>query len=120
MYNKAIESVTLPPSIGDIPEQLFNDQYGLDASTYKSYKVVIPMMSGVITEIAVIEATDGNVEIVKAALEARLNTLKNGGAFYPSHVEIVQKGQIVTKDNFVMLVADEAVESIVANFTAAE
>ncbi len=116
-YAQAVSGVTLPPSLADIPEILFKDTYKLDPSTYISYKIVIPQMSSVITEIAVVEAAPGQVEAVKAKLQARLDALKNGGAFYPSHVEIVSKGRVVTHGNFVMMVADEAVNTIVANFS---
>ena len=115
-YAQTLEGVTLPPSLTDIPEPLFKDMYKLDPATYSSYKIMMPQMSGVITEIAIVEATEGNVEAVKTQLQARLDALKNGGAFYPSHVEIVSKGQVVTNGNFVMMVADESVDTIVANF----
>ncbi len=116
MFNKAVSGVELSPSLADIPESLFNDMYALDPSTYASYKVMLPQMSAVITEIAVVEATAGNVQAVQAKLQARLDALQNN-AFYPSHVEIASKAKLVTKGNFVMMVADEQVATIVANFS---
>lgn len=116
MFNKAVKGVTLPPSLADIPDNLFADMYGLDASTYSSYKIMVPKMSGNITEIAIVEAKAGQVAAVEEKLKARLSALQNGGAFYPAHVEIVNKGKVVTNGNFVMMVADENVTSIVNNF----
>lgn len=118
LYNKIIEGVELP-MLAAKDETMVADTYGIDMSMLADFTVMGPVMSAHITEIGVFHVADeANVEAVKTAVEGRLDALKNGGAFYPEHVEIVNKGQVVVNGNFVLLVADSAVEDIVANFNA--
>lgn len=108
------------PNLMEMTEDTFKDVYGIDTALLEEYKVMAPMMTGTITEIAVLKVKDAsNIETVRAGVEKRLEYLQNGGAMYPSHVDIVQKGQIVTKGNFVCFVADEQVDTLIANFKEA-
>ena len=118
VYAKITEGMEMP-SLQAPPAEIFSDVYGMDTTLLTDYIVMQPMMSGVITEIGVFQVADpANVGAVVEKANARLDALKNGGAFYPSHVEIVEKGQVVSNGNYVLFVADEKVDTIVANFNA--
>ncbi len=116
IYTKIIEGLEMP-HLQSPPDEIFNDTYGIDTDLLTDYIVMQPMMSGVITEVAVFQVKDAkDLETVMEGVNKRLDGLKNGGAFYPSHVEIVEKGQVVSKGNYVLFVADEQVDTIVENF----
>lgn len=119
VYDTVVSGLELPRLL-EMSEDLFKDTYGIDMSLIEDYKVMAPAMSGTITEIAVIKVKDAaNVSTVAANVNTRLDNLKNGGAFYPSHVEIAEKGQVVTKGNYILFVADTNVDAMVSNFNNA-
>jgi hypothetical protein len=106
--------------LGESDATMIEDMYGLDFSLVEDFKVMQPLMSGRITEVAVFKVKDSsNVAKVAASCQSRLDYLRNGGAWYPSHVDIVTDyAEIVTVGNYVLFVADEACETIIANFKA--
>ena len=112
IYNQLIEGIELG-KLAPITPELFADSYGIDESMLVDYKVMVPVISAVITEIGVFQATEGNVDAVEAAVKQRLEKLQNGGAFYPEHVEIANKGQVIKKGNYVIFIADQYVDEMV-------
>lgn len=84
-----------------------------------------PMMSGIVCEIALVEVKNSSdVAAVKAIFQARIDYQvgddKNlGGAFYPAAIEGWQNNsRIVSHGNYIMLIAYDRCDDIVAQFNA--
>ncbi|OON99814.1 MAG: hypothetical protein ATN35_10535 [Epulopiscium sp. Nele67-Bin004] len=119
VYNATVDGVGMTPMVMDADDSLVVDLYGVDLSLVTDYKVIMPAMTGQITEIAVFRVEDmEDVNTVAQNLTSRVQDLQNGGAFYPSHIEIVNEAQVVVHQNYVLMAVDEEVAQLVANFNS--
>ena len=67
-------------------------------------------------EIAVFQVKHSKyIQTVLPYVKKRLAAIQND-AFYPMQVELAQKGKIVTKGNYILLVIDENADKIINNF----
>lgn len=118
VYTKVVAGVDLPATM-DLDSELINDMYGIDTSMLKSYKVVAPMMSAHITEIAVFEVKDAaDIEKVKAGITKRGGDI-DPRHLYPSLQEAYENRQTVVKGNYVFFAMDNNIDALVANFNDA-
>ena len=103
----------------EMDSAMLGDIYGLDTSILKSFKVVAPMMSAHITEIAVFEVNNASdIQTVKNAIEYRTGGI-DPRHLYPSLQEAFDNRQTVVKDNYVFFAMDASVDTLVANFNNA-
>ena len=80
--------------------------------------VYMPLITGVVSEYALLECADKNAaEQAADILEARVRAQAEGGAWYPESVENWAKAKVITKGNYVaMIAAGELTDSIAADF----
>lgn len=105
----------------------FLDYYypGLADIATKQQVIYTPMITAVVCEIALVEVADSaDVEAVKAIFQNRIDYQVGtddvpGGAWYPMSIEGWRNSsRIVSNGNYVMLIAYEGCDSIVASFNA--
>ncbi|ONI38602.1 hypothetical protein AN639_07420 [Candidatus Epulonipiscium fishelsonii] len=118
IYENILKDIVVTDEIGELPPDGLEDLYiGLDETMLTDSIVMLPLMSGQITEIAVFQVEDiKNIEAVTTAVEARLSTIQNGGAFYPEQIDVANEGQVLGREHYVILIVDPEVEEIVNNF----
>lgn len=80
------------------------DVLGLDESWYDAAVVEVPMMTNSVDMFAILHATEGNLEKVKAAMENYKNYLINDSFQYPSNMPKIQATVVETlNDEYVVL-----------------
>lgn len=98
------------------------DQYfpGLSAVATEQSQVYVNMMSMNMGEMALVQVKDSkDVDTVKAIFQARIDSMAQGGAWYPQCVELwTNNAQVVSNGNYIMMVASEDCDSIVKDFNA--
>ncbi len=105
----------------EMPEMLEGFYPGLTAIQTKQCMVLMPMISAVPYEVALIEvANTSDVEAVKAILQARIDSQTDPMAMnYPMIVENWEtNSRIVSNGNYIMLVAAEMCDTFVEKFNA--
>lgn len=98
-----------------------NDLYpGIDDIATEQLIILQPMMGAVVCEIALAEVTDtADVAAVEEIFQTRIDMQVDGGAWYPESIEGWQNNsRIVTKGNYVMLIAWSLCDDAVADFEA--
>ena len=80
----------------------------------------INMMTMNTSEIVLVEVTDsGDVDAVKEILQARVDAQVEGGAWYPSAIDVWQNNsRIVSNGSYVMLIVHPDCDAIVSDFNA--
>ncbi len=107
--------------LAEMPEMLEGYYAGLSAIETKQMMVLMPMISAVPYEIALIEvANESDVESVKAIFQSRIDSqLDPMGMNYPMIVENWElNSRIVSNGNYIMLVASELCDTFVEKFNA--
>lgn len=118
VFDKTIAGIELPMNM-EMDGTMLTDLYGIDTSLLKSYKVVAPVMSAHITEIAIFEVKDAsNIEQIKAGIEKRTGGM-NPQFMYPSLAETYENRKTVVSGNYVFFAMDSSVDALVANFQSA-
>ena len=99
---------------------LDNYYAGLSSVATEQSQVYINMMSMNIGELAVVQVKDSkDVATVKAIFQARIDSMVNGGAWYPEPTRIwTEQSRVVSNGNYVMMVVGEDCDSIVKDFNA--
>ena len=100
---------------------LVASQYpGLENLELKQQVLYAPMMSAVVSEIALVEAAnDEDAAAVEEIFQTRIDTQVDGGAWYPETIQgWVDHAQVVRNGNYVMLIANENSDAIVEAFEA--
>lgn len=115
-FNAIYATVGDGPYMELLDEQFLIDFYGIDPSLYNSFAFSKAMMMTNIDEICIIEATDGNVDAVKAILTARAENVANPAFNYPSNIEIAENYVILVKGNFVMYAVGTFVDDFASKF----
>lgn len=110
------------PSLVPMPEEMFNDTFGIDTSLLKDYYVGMPMMNVHATEIAIFEVNnEADVDTVMAGIEKRQKALEEQWKSYlPDQYELVQNYKTAVKGNKILFVISDQADAIVENFNAAK
>ena len=80
--------------------------------------VYMPLITGVVSEYALLQCADReNAEKAAALLQSRVDTQAQGGAWYPESMENWSKARVIVKGNYVaMIAAGDATDDIAADF----
>ena len=99
---------------------LDNAYAGLSAISTEQRLVYVCMMTNNPGEFALIQVKDSkDVATVKSILQARIDYMINGGAYYPATTEMwTQNSTVVSNGNYVMMVVNEDKQAIVDSFNA--
>lgn len=99
---------------------LDNYYAGMSSVATEQSQVYINMMSMNMGEISLVQVKDSkDVATVKAVFQARIDSMVNGGAWYPEPTRIwSEQSRVVSNGNYVMMVVGEDCDSIVKDFNA--
>ena len=99
---------------------LDNYYAGLSSVATEQRQVYINMMSMNMGELAVVQVKDSkDVATVKAIFQAHIDSMVNGGAWYPAPNRIwSEQSRVVSNGNYVMMVVGEDCDAIVKDFNA--
>lgn len=99
---------------------LDNYYAGLSSVATEQSQVYINMMSMNMGEISLVQVKDSkDVATVKAIFQAHIDSMVNGGAWYPEPTRIwSEQSRVVSNGNYVMMVVGEDCDSIVKDFNA--
>ena len=100
---------------------MHNDLYpGISDVNTKQLAIYQPMMGAVVCEIALAEVADAaDVDTVREIFQARIDAQVDGGAWYPESIEGWKNNSyVVAKGNFVMMIAWQLCDDVVADFLA--
>lgn len=102
---------------GEIVDNLFP---GLNAVDTQQCLVYANMMSMNMGELVLVQVTDSkDVDTVKGVLQARVDTMIDGGAWYPEPTELwTNSSQVVSNGNYILMVVNESCDAIVSDFNA--
>ena len=90
---------------------------GISAAQRLVYICMMTMNNGEFVLVQVDNA--GDVDAVKAILNARIATMVDGGAWYPESTEIwTNSSRVVSNGNYVMMVVHPDCDTIVSEFNA--
>lgn len=107
IYQAVVEtygSAYLPQMQVQTESYYMQDVLGLDGSWYDAAVVEVPMMTNNVDMFAILHATEGNVDKVKAAMENYKNYLINESFQYPSNMPKIQATVVETLgDEYVVL-----------------
>jgi len=98
---------------------MHNDLYpGIADVNTKQLAIYQPMMGAVVCEIALAEVADAaDVDTVREIFQARIDAQVDGGAWYPESIEGWKNNSyVVAKGNFVMMIAWQLCDDVVADF----
>ena len=121
-YTDVAANYSLSGMMTEMTDSELMDTYfpGLSAVELKQqalYYTMITMNNG---EISMVEVSDSaDVETVKAAFQSRVDSMINGGAWYPEPTRIwTDCSRVVSYGNYVLMVVSEDCDSILADFEA--
>lgn len=103
------------PSLLDVDAALLSDLYGIESSDLVEFVAKMPLMSAHVTEFLIAQCAPGRVDAVKAACEARLETLK-GGNQYPETLTLLENYKLVTSGDYLLFCIDEYADEMVEAF----
>ena len=103
------------PALMDMDDVLLSDLYGIDPSDLVEFIGKMPLMSAHVTEFLIAQCAPGRVDAVKAACEARLETLKAGN-LYPETLKLVDNYKLVTSGDYLLFCIDEYADQMVEAF----
>ena len=106
--------------ISGMSDVLDNFYAGLSGIATRQCLVCVPMMTRVVSELALIEVSDAaDVDAVKAILQARIDVQAGGGAWYPDTVDgWKNNSRIVSNGNYIMMIVHRDCDLIVSDFNA--
>ncbi|SJZ55089.1 DUF4358 domain-containing protein [Anaerorhabdus furcosa] len=122
---KAVDSVVNGgtyefPSFMTVDEPTLETIYYLVSDDVQDYAIYLPMMNVQATEIIVIEAKEGKVDVVKEAVAKRLADIETTWAQYlPDQNELVLNRVEFTDGNIVGVVISENAEAVAKDIQAA-
>ena len=119
-YTQLSGDYEFPSFMQQADQELMDIFYpGLSAVSSQQMLVYVNQMSMNMGELALIEVTDSkDVDGVKAILQARIDGMINGGAWYPETTALWEKAEICVSGNYLMLVSHENAADIAASFYA--
>ena len=119
-YSSVTSKYSMPNlSLAD-STMLDNYYAGLSSVATEQSQVYINMMSMNMGEISLVQVKDSkDVATVKAIFQARIDSMVNGGAWYPEPTRIwSEQSRVVSNGNYVMMVVGEDCDAIVKDFNA--
>ncbi len=121
-YTSISEKYAMPMGLGQMTSDELVENYfpGLTAISTKQRVIYYTMMTMNNGELAMVEVENASdVDTVKAIFQTRVDTMVNGGAWYPSATEIwTNSSHIVSYGNYVLMVVGEDCDAILADFEA--
>lgn len=120
-FYSSVSSKYSMPSLTLADSGLMNNYYaGLSSIATEQCKVYINMMSMNMGEMALVQVKNSSdVAKVKSIFQARIDSMVNGGAWYPEPTRIwTEQSRVVSNGNYVMMVVGEDCDSIVKDFNA--
>ena len=109
------------PNLSLADSTMLDNYYaGLSSVATEQSQVYINMMSMNMGEISLVQVKDSkDVATVKAIFQARIDSMVNGGAWYPEPTRIwSEQSRVVSNGNYVMMVVGEDCDAIVKDFNA--
>ena len=103
------------PDMMDMDAALLSDLYGIESSDLVEFIGKIPLMSAHVNEFLIAQCAPGRVDAVKAACEARLETLKAGN-MYPETLTLLENYKLVTSGDYILFCIDEHADAMVEAF----
>lgn len=90
------------------------DLYDLNIDDLKSYDVRMALINVQASEVAMFEAKDGKIDVVKAGVEKRIENLKELWSQYlPDQYELVKNAQTYEHGNYYFFVVGTDAEAII-------
>lgn len=120
-FYSSVASKYSMPNLSLADSGLMNNYYaGLSSIATEQCQVYINMMSMNMGEIALVQVKNSSdVAKVKSIFQARIDSMVNGGAWYPEPTRIwTEQSRVVSNGNYVMMVVGEDCDSIVKDFNA--
>ena len=113
------------PMMMPADETVLQDFYGLTTEQVSDYAISLAAMNVHATEIIMVEAQEGKLEEVKAALDARMETVNSIWSTYlPDQYELVKNRKTLEVGNYLVIViaekADEIMKVITESLTASK
>ena len=100
-------------------EQTLTDAYGIPAGSFEQVVAFFPMITSPDTLVVGKLADGADVDAVKEILQARVDAQVEGGAWYPSAIDVWQNNsRIVSNGSYVMLIVHPDCDAIVSDFNA--
>lgn len=112
----------LPASLTPADTEVMDAFYpGLSAISASQRLVYVTSMSINMGELALIEVeSSGDVSAVKSILQARIDSMVNGGAWYPEATELwANSARIASSGRYILLAVSADCDAIVSDFLAA-
>ena len=103
------------PDMMDMDAALLSDLYGIESSDLVEFIGKMPLMSAHVNEFLIAQCAPGRVDAVKAACEARLETLKAGN-MYPETLILLENYKLVTSGDYILFCIDEHADAMVEAF----
>ncbi len=108
------------PGFMELDDEMLKDFYGMDPEWLTAYSCNIPMMNVHATEFFVAHVKDGQMDNVKAALEARQASLDATWSMYlPAQYELVKNSVTEVSGNYILFAVTEHTDSIKTIFADA-
>lgn len=120
-FYSSVASKYSMPSLTLADSALMDNYYaGLSSVATEQCKVYVNMMSMNMGEMALVQVKNsGDVAKVKSIFQARIDSMVNGGAWYPEPTRIwTEQSRVVSNGSYVMMVVGEDCDSIVKDFNA--
>ena len=96
---------------------LLSDFYGVDPADLVEYICKIPFMNTQATEFFIAQVQPGQMDTVKAALEARQAALQSQWSQYlPAQLELVENYKLVTSGDYILFAVTEYADDVVNDF----
>lgn len=109
------------PSLTLADTALMDNYYsGLSGVATEQCLVYVNMMSMNMGELALVQVKDSkDVDTVKGIFQTRIDSMVNGGAWYPEPTRVwTEQSRVVSNGNYVMMVVGENCDAIVGDFNA--
>ncbi len=120
-FYSSVTSKYSMPNLSLADSTMLDNYYaGLSSVATEQSQVYINMMSMNMGEISLVQVKDSkDVATVKAIFQARIDSMVNGGAWYPEPTRIwSEQSRVVSNGNYVMMVVGEDCDAIVKDFNA--
>ena len=116
LWTTITEKVELP-DLMELDDTTLKDIYGIDPADLESYTARIPFMNVQATEFFIAQVQPGQMDTVKAALEARQATLQSQWSQYlPAQLELVENYKLVTSGDYILFAVTEYADDVVNDF----
>ncbi len=108
------------PAFMELDNEMLKDFYGVDPEWLTAYVCSVPMMNVHATEFFAAHVKDGQMDNVKAAIEARKASLDATWSMYlPAQYELVQNSITEVNGSFILFAVTEHADSIKTIFAEA-